>query len=349
MKTIQVGILGLGFMGKCHYDTYANVKGSRVAAICDIDQKKLSGDWSGIGGNIGSKGTKVDLAGLRLYKDAADLFADPQIDVVDITLPTFLHEQYALAALKAGKHVICEKPLARTSAAARRLDRAARTAGRQLFTAHCIRFWPAYAWLKAATEEKRFGRVISAVFRRHSPLPTWSWRNWLQDPQKSGLCALDLHIHDADFILYCFGSPVAVRSTAGGLQPGRADHIHTAYEYPGGALVTAEGAWEYAPAYPFRMNFTAVFERATVELRDDGTLHTYPVKGKPVVVKLPAASGYELELREFIRCLRTGEASKVITPADACRSVRLIELEERAARSGKRVPIPRLSSPSSTR
>lgn len=337
MKIINVGILGLGFMGKCHYETYAGIKGARVSAICDVDPRKLSGDWSGIAGNIGGAGGKVDLSGIQLYKNADALLGDPAIDVVDITLPTDLHEEFALAALKAGKHVICEKPLARTSVAAKRVVDAAARAGRSLFTAHCIRFWPAYAWLKESTEQKRFGRVISAVFRRHSPLPTWSWRNWLQDPQKSGLCALDLHIHDADFVLYCFGVPAALRSTIGGLQPGRADHIHTVYEYPGGALVTAEGSWEYAPAYPFRMNFTVVYERATVELRDDGALHVYPLKGKSVAVKLPAASGYELELREFIRCLRTGGACEVITLADALRSVRLIELEERSARSGKRI------------
>lgn len=341
MKTIQVGILGLGFMGKCHYETYAKIKGAHVAAICDLNPVKLRGDWSGIAGNIGAKGGRVDLSGVTLYKDAAALFADPALEAIDITLPTHLHEKYALVALAAGKHVICEKPLARSSTAAARVIAAARKVGRQLFTAHCIRYWPAYAWLKNAVAKKKYGKLISAVFRRHSPLPTWSWQNWLQDPQKSGLCALDLHIHDADFVLYCFGAPKAVRASGGGFKPGRLDHIHAVYEYDG-ALITAEGGWEYAPEYPFSMSFTAVFEKATVALQPDGSFRVHPVKGRSVDIKLPAHDGYFAELSDFVACLRSSKPSKVITPEDARRSVRLIELEERAAKNGRRIPVGKL-------
>lgn len=338
MKKVKVGILGLGFMGKCHYETYGKIEGAQVAAICDTDPVKLRGDWSGIAGNIGTKGGRVDLSGITLYKEAKALFADPEIDVIDITLPTYLHEEYALAAIKAGKHVICEKPLARSSAAANRVIQAAKKAGCQLFTSHCIRFWPAYAWLKETVAKKKYGKLISAVFRRHSTLPTWSWKNWLQDPEKSGLCALDLHVHDADFILYCFGIPKAVCSCGGGWGKGRLDHIHTSYEYDG-ALITAEGAWEYAPDYPFSMTFTAVFEKATVALQADGSFRVHPQKGATADIKVPAGDGYFYELSDFISCLLNKRASTVITPDDARRSVRLIELEERSALTGKRVAI----------
>lgn len=338
MKTLKVGILGLGFMGKCHYGNYEKIKGVQVAAICDTDPVKLSGDWSGIAGNIGAKGGQVDLTGISLYKNANALFADPEIDLIDITLPTYLHEEYAIAALAAGKHVICEKPMARTSAAAARIIAAAKRAQRQVFTAHCIRFWPEYAWLTEVVAKKKYGKLISAVFRRHSPLPTWGWENWLQDPKKSGLCALDLHIHDADFILHCFGTPKAIRSSGTGFKSGRLDHVHTVYEYDG-ALITAEGAWEYPTDYPFSMTFTAVFEKATVALHADGTFKIYPLKGKTADIKHPAGDGYFHELSEFVKCLRNNKPSTIITPEDARRSVRLIELEERSALTGKRIVV----------
>ncbi|MBN2712406.1 MAG: Gfo/Idh/MocA family oxidoreductase [Planctomycetes bacterium] len=338
MKIVNVGILGLGFMGKCHYETYQKIKGVNVAAICDIDPIKLSGDWSGIAGNIGGKGSAVDLSGISLYKHAAEMFSDPSLDIIDITLPTYLHEEYAILALSAGKHVICEKPLARDAETAKRIVTAAEKHERMLFTAHCIRFWPAYFWLANAVKNKEYGNLISAVFRRHSPLPTWSWNNWLQDQKKSGLCALDLHIHDADFILHCFGIPKSISSSGAGFNKDRLDHIHTVYEYDG-ALVTAEGAWEYAPSYPFSMTFTAVFDKATIALHPDGSFCLHSLDGECTDIEIPDNDGYFNELCEFTDCVRENKPSELITPEDACRSVRLIELEERSARTGEKVTI----------
>ncbi len=334
---IRVGLVGLGFMGKCHYETYGRLKGVQVAGICDVDRRKLSGDWSKIAGNIGGAGGKVDLSGLKLTDRLGDLLSDPQIDLIDITLPTYLHAEAALAALKAGKHVVCEKPLARTAAEAGKLVAAAAKAKGQLFVAHCIRFWPAYAAAKKLVQSGKYGKVRSAWFRRHSCLPTWSWQNWLQDPKKSGACALDLHIHDADFILYCFGKPQAVTSQAYGFTKGRADHIVTSYDYGKGALITAEGAWEYPKTYPFSMTFSIAMEKAT--LRFDGQLELHTASGKKSAVKIPASDGYTEELAHFVDCLRRGRKSDVVSPESAYQSVKLVEAELASAAAGKTVKV----------
>ena len=134
----RVGIMGLGFMGKIHFDVYKRMKNGQVTAICDVDPKKLSGDWSSIAGNIGSRGARQDLGAIRTYKRAGQMLSDPDIDVVDITLPTHLHAQMAVKALKAGKHVICEKPMAHTSTECQKMIEAARKAKGKLFVAHCM-------------------------------------------------------------------------------------------------------------------------------------------------------------------------------------------------------------------
>ena len=101
---VKVGILGVGFMGKMHFTAYNAIRGAKVVALGDIDERKLSGDWSSIGGNIDGAEEKVDLSGIHTHAKAApDLMKDPDVDVVDITLPTFLHAKFATAALKAGK------------------------------------------------------------------------------------------------------------------------------------------------------------------------------------------------------------------------------------------------------
>ena len=336
---LRVGMVGIGFMGKVHFDAWQRTKGARVSAICDIDPKKRSGNWSGIGGNIGGAGKKTDLRGIRVYSDAIQLFSDPSIDAVDLTLPTYLHASFAIRALQAGKHVICEKPMAINSSEAARMASAAKRSGKMLFIAHCIRFWPHYAVLRDIIRSRRYGKVISAAFRRVSSSPTWSWQNWIQDPKKSGLAALDLHIHDADFILHVFGKPRTVTSSYAGLKRGRMDHIHTAYGYADGQMVSAEGAWEYAPKYPFAMSFTVAMEGGTLNMTPDLSLKLYLKNGGTKAVAVPAGDGYSLELAHFAECIRKNRPSDTVSPESAMASVKLVECEVKSALGGKAVRV----------
>src|SRR5436190_18171559 len=115
---INIGLVGIGFMGMIHYLGAQKLKGARVAAICSSDPKKLAGDWRGIRGNFGPPGTKMDLSKVKRYENFDTLLADPDIDLVHICTPTNLHEPMALAALKAGKHVLVEKAIALETRAA---------------------------------------------------------------------------------------------------------------------------------------------------------------------------------------------------------------------------------------
>jgi predicted dehydrogenase len=336
---LKIGQVGLGFMGKMHFETYGRMKDARVVAICDVDGKKLSGDWSGIAGNIGSAGKKVNLAGIRLYTDLKTMLRDPGLDVVDVTLPTYLHAGATVAALAAGKHVICEKPMAINSAEAAWMVGAAKKARRRLFIAHCIRFWPQYAVARDIVKSGKWGSVISACFRRFSTTPTWSWNNWLQDPAKSGVAALDLHVHDADYVLYLLGKPRAVTAHGTGLGKGRMDHIHATYDFGPGKLVTAEGGWEFAPGFPFSMTFSIVMKKATLNMGSDFVLNLHPLKGASRAIPVPAGDGYGHELAHFVKCLAGNKASNVVSPESALASVRLVEASVKSARTGKPVRV----------
>src|SRR5271163_2230948 len=122
---LRVGIVGIGFMGMTHYLAYRKAKGAKVVAICSRDPKKRAGDWRGIQGNFGPPGEVMDLKGIRAYERLDDVLADPTIDVVDLCLPPGDHAQATIATLKAGKHVLCEKPIALTAADGRRMLAAA--------------------------------------------------------------------------------------------------------------------------------------------------------------------------------------------------------------------------------
>lgn len=337
----RIGIIGLGFMGKMHFETYQGMAGAaKVVAIADTDPVKRSGDWSGIGGNIATAGARVDLAGVSMYEDGMDLIKDPAVDIVDITLPTYMHAKYALAGFAAGKHVICEKPIALNRREAGEMAAAAKQSGKRLFIGMCIRFWPAYREAREIMLSGRHGPVKSAKFTRVSSLPTWSWDGWLQDHRRSRLSILDFHIHDADFVAHVFGLPKAVTTHATGLQKEGYDHVITSYEYGDGKLVVAEGAWEYAPGYPFSMTFDIHMRDASLRLGPDGKLMLYPMSGGGGrEIEVAPGSGYEHELKTYVECVEKGGDTDLISPESAAETVRMIEAEAESAASGKRVEL----------
>ena len=107
---VRIGIIGIGFMGMIHYYGAKKVNGCQVTAICTRSPKKLDGDWTSIQGNFGPRGGIEDLSNVATYNRIEDLLADPNVDLVNICLPTEYHKEVTIAALKAGKHVLCEKP-----------------------------------------------------------------------------------------------------------------------------------------------------------------------------------------------------------------------------------------------
>ena len=138
---VRIGIIGIGFMGMIHYYGAKKVSGGEVVAICTRDQKKLDGDWTGIQGNFGPRGGNEDLSHLRKYNQIEDLLADPDIDMVNICLPTFMHQSVSIAALKAGKHVLVEKPIEIRLDAANEVVQVGVESGRQFMVAHVLPFF----------------------------------------------------------------------------------------------------------------------------------------------------------------------------------------------------------------
>jgi 1,5-anhydro-D-fructose reductase (1,5-anhydro-D-mannitol-forming) len=342
-KQIRVGICGLGFMGKMHFDTYKAMKGVKVTAIADVDPKKRKGDWSAIGGNIEAKGKGPDLKGIAMYGKPEDLFKDENVDVIDITLPTYLHAQYAVKALKTGKPTICEKPMAIKSAEAKRMADTAVKTRTPLFLGHCIRFWPEYAKAKDLVDKKTYGKALQATFTRLSLTPSWSWKNWIVDPKRGGGAGLDLHIHDVDFVQYLFGKPSSVSATMASLKGNAPDHVVANYFWKNNKSlsVTAEGGWMYAPGFGFTMNFRINCEKATIvfDVAEGMKIHTK--SGKTLTPKVARGDGYSRELEYFIDCIKKNRKPKVVTPQSSVMSVKMVEAEVKSARSGgKPVAIP---------
>ena len=205
---LKVGLIGLGAMGWTHFACWRKCPDARLVAISARDPKKLAGEWSGQEFNLGEQAAeRVDVSGLAAYAEALDLIADPNVEAVDICTATPQHAPLALAALRAGKHVLCEKPMALTIEDCTAMVESARAADRQLMIAHCLRYWPHYVKAKEMLASGAYGRAIHASLQRVSALPAWSAGGWLSRAGESGGVVLDMHIHDVDVALWWFGEP----------------------------------------------------------------------------------------------------------------------------------------------
>ena len=217
-RKVNVAVVGLGFMGVTHIKTYQQLKTARIVAVCDAVRLPVNGILPGVAGNITGSGA-LDLGrDVKVYRELADVLADPEVELVDLCVPTMLHPEQAIAALKAGKHVLCEKPLALNSAQACKIVQAAQSAPGFFMPAMCMRFWPGWSCLKEVVAEKPYGKIQAARFRRMSPMPGWSKATY-SSGKLSGGALLDLHIHDTDFVQFLFGRPASVFSSWGHSAP----------------------------------------------------------------------------------------------------------------------------------
>ena len=338
---INVGVIGLGMMGLTHLDVYASSKTAKVVAIADADPGRRTGTVKARGNVEGQAEGRFDVASVLGYADGLELIRDPNVHLVDICLPTPLHKMFAIAALEAGKHVLIEKPLGRTSADAFAIadaaDKAYEKSGVLAMPAMCIRFWPGWTWLKEAVTNQTYGKTLSAKFTRLASHPGGAF---YQSADASGAAALDLHIHDTDFIRYCFGQPKAVRSIGYSKVTTGVDHLFTHYLYDNIPLVTAEGGWCMANGFPFQMRYHVNFERATAVFDASAESHLMLYHdGKSEAVEIGKQIGYSEEIEYFLECIRTQTRPSLVTLRDGAEAVKLVEAEVESVRTGQAVQL----------
>lgn len=327
--TIGVGIIGYGFMGRAHAAAYGRAQqagcGCALRAVCDVRRAQPAGAQEPAAGNIDA-GMAGALAPDVAWHDCAEsLLADPSIDLVSICTPTDSHVALAEQALRAGKHALVEKPVALEAGAVRLLAETAREAGRLCMPAMCMRFWPGWDWLKAAVDDGRYGAVRSAAFQRLGSRPGWA-REFYADEARSGGAIFDLHVHDVDVVHWLFGRPRAVTTR------GDSQHCTTLYDFDGPKHVTAEAAWDNPPGFGFRMRFTVVLERATVDFdigRPERLIVSEQAESAPVA--LADLTGYDGEIRALLGAIEEGAATPPATLEEAAEVIETIGAERTSA------------------
>ncbi len=345
MKEVKVGIIGLGFMGTTHWGIYKGLKDVRIVAIADIDAAKRKGDISKVVGNIGGGDNlkPLDLTGVAVYKSAAELIANADVDIVDICVPTPDHANIIIDALAAGRHVFCEKPLCRDATQLKKIVSATKKAKGFFNVGLCVRAWPEYRHAYEFFKSGKAGKMKTATFKRISPsVDGNSWRNWYLDGNVSGGALLDMHVHDVDEVNYFFGKPKSLRAVGASVisKNGGIDHVVSTFDYGDGTLVMAEGGWAAAKGTPFEMSFMIVCEKATLKLDPSG-YHIYMANGKTLTPKYDVKAGptgWHQELAYFVDCVRKGVRPDKYQTLDAVEtSMKMVFAAGKSVATGKAV------------
>ena len=338
MKKLKVAMLGFGGIARAHYAGYRLLErlGAPISleAVFDCNPAQFERELKI---NIEPKPVKLDES-VRRYTDLEELFANEEFDMADVCLPSYLHKSFSVRALREGKHVLCEKPMALSSEECAEMIAAARESGKRLMVAQCLRFDPEYLYLKKAVEEGTFGRLLRIEMNRLCAHPAWGYENWFADTEKSGGCILDMHIHDVDMARFLLGDPQAVSTVAyDGIS--RWAFESTRLFYPD-VVPVINGSWSETKGTPFRGDFYAVFERATLSTRD-GRLRVYPLDGEAYEPSPDGIDMYAAEIRYFADTILNDLPNTVNPPESAAESVKVIEaLRRSAAQGGEKIAYP---------
>ena len=327
---VTVAILGAGFMGATHANGYSALgEQVRVKTVCSRTSERAA--------------KVAETLGAAFTDDLDAVLADPEIDAVDICLPTPLHRETAEKAFAAGKHVLLEKPIALTEEDAEAILRAAGASGRTFMVGLVVRFFAEYVEIARRVVEGEIGEVREvSAYRLSFPA---DWGDWIRDPAQSGGTPIDLMVHDFDQLNVLLGEPrtVFARAARGG-----EGHVVAMVEHDRGTGLV-EGSMIMPTSFPFSAGIRILGEDGVLEhgfraapAEDGGNigadvesfLRSHPTNGPPETIAVEAVDPWGAEIAYFVECVESGAPIERGTGEQALAALRVSLAVNRSLASG---------------
>jgi len=321
---VKIALIGAGFIAQTHANAFKQIKNAEIVAVVD---------------KIEEMGRRlVQNCNAKYFMDIDEILKNNDIDLVDICVPTFLHEEMVLKAAAAKKHIFCEKPLALSLEEADNMIKAVKDNGVKAMVGHALRFWPEYMKVKEYIDSGVLGKPLQAFCQRLAVTPDWHQGNWGASEKFGGGAALDLHIHDLDYLIWIFGKPSIIMAQgifdpvakeAGGLV-----HIATTIEFKNKVSALAEGGWEFKGAFPFTMALRILCENGTIEWifragknieerAQNAEIKVYKNDGSVEILEADKTDAFFLELSYLVDCIENDKPIKNATFEDGRASLEL--------------------------
>lgn len=328
---LKVGIIGNGSISGVHRDAYKRLFESKeveLVAVCDVRPERLEGE------------AVEGFNNLRLYTDVDEMLKNEagKLDFVDICVPTFLHSEISIKAMRAGFNVICEKPMARTVEQAEEMVKVSKETNKLLMLAYCNRFYKATKEIKRIIDSKEYGNVISADFRREGGSDdAMGWNNWFRNFELSGSAVMDFQIHDVDMIRWMFGMPKALSMAGGNYTTvgGGYDMMSANFVYDNGMFVNSNCNW-YVKNNVFNVRVVRVnMEKGYIYLERTPNRETFvlvPKDGEKIDLShFNVFDPYYEEIKYFANVVKEGKTIDYNIPEESVDSIRLVMAELKSA------------------
>ncbi len=348
MTTLNLGIIGTGWPGQQHASAIHAIDGANLHACADVDE-------------VRRMAFENEYRPQKSYGEYHELLQDPHVDAAIICLPNFLHFPASLAALEAGKHVLCEKPPTLNSAEMKVLREEAARRKLIYYFSRQFRFTAATRAAKNAIEEGRLGKIYyaKAIFVRSRGIPVGTG-HWFTEKKRSGGGALiDIGIHALDAVWYLMGTPRPVSISARVFRNFAhltnvpvfdvEDAAYAFIRFANDAVVQLETSWagNLTDDVPPRKYFGQELVNSTI-YGTKGSVRLKPLtlfqdrNGEIVTLPLNAGEdepgGFERQLRNFLDAI----AGKALPVNNADQAVVLMEMIDGVYASselGREVPI----------
>lgn len=352
-KRLRVGVIGAG-VGEMHLAGYSKLPRVDIAALAGLDDDRV-------------RRVAAQYSVPQTFREYADLLAAPDIDAVSVCLPNALHLPVTVAALEAGKHVLVEKPLARTADEGHAMIEAARAHERILMIAFNHRYRSDVQWIKQYIESGAIGRVYyaKAHWMRRAGIPRLgSW--FVSKEQAGGGPLVDLGVHVLDMAMYLMGEPHATAVSANAYAefgprgqknwdlrnqfsnerlPYEVEDLATAFvRLEGGATLLLEASWATHSAAGDDFGVTLYGTEGGVELMVRNYTHENTVRvfhdvvGAPVDIapKIRKGGGHDSVTERFVAAVLDG-APQIPSAEDGLRRAAIIDACYRSAAEGREV------------
>ncbi|MGC4191421.1 MAG: Gfo/Idh/MocA family oxidoreductase [Thermomicrobiales bacterium] len=308
-RPVRFAVVGTGGMGGHHARNLAAMPDVDLTWLVDIDLPRAQALAAEIGG--------TPTASME------EAFAAENVDAVLIALPTFLHKDATVLAAQHGKHVFCEKPIARTVEDGEAMVAACDAAGVTFMVGHVVRFFPEYERMKEILDKGNLGRIATIRASRTNP-PVMERSPWFADIEKNGGVVLDLMIHEIDTLRWLFGDVERVFAHGLSFLPvhEKRDYTMASIRFRSGAIAHVEASWAHSTHRTF-IEVAGQYGLATYGSEDAATLIVEPTVGidwnAPEGIKVPArqylrpgvVAPHLKEVQHFVSCLKTGQPVRV--------------------------------------
>ena len=314
MKKVGVAVVGTGFWGKNHARGYSELESTELVAICDVNRERAK--------------AVADQFGVKAYTSSSRMLKNEDVEAVSVCTWSTKLAKEALKALKAGKHVLVEKPMATYTRQAEKLLEVAEENGLHLTVGFLMRFIPGLQHVREAVENKRIGELVCATAKRVS-----------QWPERIGDVGVvkDTAIHDIDVMRYISGEdPIGVYAKTGSMKHRKfEDYAQIMLTYEDGKSAFIESNW----LTPYKTRTLTVTGSEAIMRLDYMTQELWIEDPKEnVQSKYPWQEPLKLELQHFADCI-TKKKKPMITGVDGLKALQIAEAALRSSAKNKAIKL----------